>query len=179
MASLLFHRFVSPKANGSDGTQVQPSNWNDGHRFTGGAAGDVIIRDPTDATYGVKWGSLQSITNGGTGRTNFTPQDVSGAGLVYAFASGVVVDLPYNVVFISIQVIYPSNANGAAIKIGSIPYVFTSNVGLSFGLQSPANSNAQGTVNTNTITLITNTGVQQPNSAVSGLNMIISGCFIR
>jgi hypothetical protein len=56
MANVLTHRFTSPKADGADGTQVQPSHWNDGHKFIGGNAGDLLVRDPTDATFGAKWG---------------------------------------------------------------------------------------------------------------------------
>lgn len=56
MANILKHRFASAKADGADATQVQPSHWNDGHAFSGGNAGDLLIRDPTDATYGAKWG---------------------------------------------------------------------------------------------------------------------------
>jgi hypothetical protein len=55
MANLVKHRFSSGKTDGPDASQVQPSHWNDGHAFTGGAAGDVLTRDPTDATYGAKW----------------------------------------------------------------------------------------------------------------------------
>jgi len=55
MANVLKHRFASAKANGADATQVQPSHWNDGHVFSGGNAGDLLTRDPTDATYGAKW----------------------------------------------------------------------------------------------------------------------------
>ena len=55
MSNVLKHRFVSPKLDGSDLTQVQPSAWNDGHQFSGGLAGDLLTRDPTDATYGAKW----------------------------------------------------------------------------------------------------------------------------
>ena len=55
MANLIKHRFVSPKADGADATQVRASNWNDGHLFIGGNAGDILTRDPTDATYGAKW----------------------------------------------------------------------------------------------------------------------------
>jgi hypothetical protein len=57
MANVVKHRFASPKVDGADATQVQPSHWNDGHTFTGGAAGDLLTRDPTDALYGAKWGS--------------------------------------------------------------------------------------------------------------------------
>ena len=57
MSNVLTHRFVSPKLDGSDATQVQPSAWNDGHKFSGGTAGDVLTRDPTDATWGARWGT--------------------------------------------------------------------------------------------------------------------------
>ncbi len=55
MANVLKHRFASGKADGPDATQVQPSNWNDGHLFSGGNAGDLLTRDPTDASYGAAW----------------------------------------------------------------------------------------------------------------------------
>jgi len=55
MANVLKHRFASAKANGPDATQIQPSHWNDGHIFSGGNAGDLLTRDPTDASYGAKW----------------------------------------------------------------------------------------------------------------------------
>jgi len=57
MTDILKHRFVSSKADGSDTQQVQPSHWNDGHKFQGGAVGDFLLRDPTDLTFGAKWGS--------------------------------------------------------------------------------------------------------------------------
>jgi hypothetical protein len=62
MTDVLHHRFTSPKANGSDATQVQPSHWNDGHSFTGGLPGDVLLRHPLDATYGATWGRLTQIS---------------------------------------------------------------------------------------------------------------------
>lgn len=55
MANLVKHRFVSAKSDGPDVTQVQPTNWNDGHVFTGGNAGDVLTRDPIDAAFGARW----------------------------------------------------------------------------------------------------------------------------
>jgi len=55
MANILKHRFVSGKSDGPDPTQIQPSNWNDGHLFAGGNAGDLLTRDPTDPNYGAKW----------------------------------------------------------------------------------------------------------------------------
>ena len=58
MANVLKHRFVSAKTDGADASQIQPSNWNDGHAFSGGAAGDVLTRDPTDAAFGAIWKTL-------------------------------------------------------------------------------------------------------------------------
>jgi len=55
MSNVLTHRFVSPKVDGTDLTQVQPSAWNDGHRFSGGLTGDVLTRDTGDATFGASW----------------------------------------------------------------------------------------------------------------------------
>ena len=55
MPKIVTHRFQSPKTDGADPTQIQPSNWNDGHLLIGGVAGDVLTRDPTDATFGGKW----------------------------------------------------------------------------------------------------------------------------
>jgi len=53
--NLLRHRYASGKSDGPDVSQIQPSHWNDGHFFTGGNAGDVVMRDLADPTYGVKW----------------------------------------------------------------------------------------------------------------------------
>lgn len=75
MSNVLTHRFVSPKLDGPDLTQVQPSAWNDGHRFQGGAAGDVLTRDPSDATFGATWAAP-------TGWVAFTPQWWLGGTLV-------------------------------------------------------------------------------------------------
>lgn len=61
MANIVKHRFASAKSDGVDLTQVQPSHWNDGHVFTGGVAGDVLTRDPTDASFGAKWGGAAGI----------------------------------------------------------------------------------------------------------------------
>jgi hypothetical protein len=55
MSKTLDHRFRSSKADGPDPTQVQPSAWNDGHQFTGGANGNVLIRDTADPAYGATW----------------------------------------------------------------------------------------------------------------------------
>jgi len=71
MANLVKHRFVSGKADGPDATQVQPSAWNDGHVFAGGNAGDLLTRDPTDATYGAAWATLGTFVDIPYAPTNF------------------------------------------------------------------------------------------------------------
>jgi len=63
MANILKHRFASAKANGPDATQIQPSNWNDGHAFSGGNNNEILTRDTTDATYGAKWTGLGLWSN--------------------------------------------------------------------------------------------------------------------
>jgi len=63
MANVVKHRFVSAKTDGADASQVQPSHWNDGHLFTGGNAGDLLTRDPTDATFGAKWARASRVTS--------------------------------------------------------------------------------------------------------------------
>ena len=105
MSNVVTHRFASAKSDGADATQIQPSHWNDGHKFIGGAAGDVLTRDPTDATYGAKWapaGIPLVVSNNDTGTAdNWAPAGLSasangvilwgGSGnlLVSGFAGGV------------------------------------------------------------------------------------------
>jgi len=55
MSDVLKHRFISPKLDGADTQQVQPSHWNDGHRFQGGAEANLLIRDTADPTFGAVW----------------------------------------------------------------------------------------------------------------------------
>ena len=57
MTDVLKHRFTSPKIDGSDTQQVQPSHWNEGHKFQGGTHNQVLLRDTTDAQFGARWGS--------------------------------------------------------------------------------------------------------------------------
>jgi hypothetical protein len=71
MSDVLKHRFISPKLDGADTQQVQPSHWNDGHKFQGGNAGEVLTRDPTDLSFGAKWlpivipPAIQEVPGGG------------------------------------------------------------------------------------------------------------------
>jgi hypothetical protein len=55
MTDVVKHAFVSSRLDGTDVTQIQPSHWNAGHKFSGGAAGDILTRDPNDPTFGARW----------------------------------------------------------------------------------------------------------------------------
>jgi len=70
MSNVLTHRFVSAIADSGDATLVQPSNWNDGHKFTGGVHGSVLMRDTSDASFGASWAlgpaAVATITTTGT-----------------------------------------------------------------------------------------------------------------
>jgi len=57
MSNIVRHRFQSAKSDGTDQTQVQPSQWNDGHLLTGGNNNEILARDTTD-TFGAKWITL-------------------------------------------------------------------------------------------------------------------------
>jgi hypothetical protein len=71
MTDVLKHRFTSPKLDGADTQQVQPSHWNDGHKFQGGNDGEVLTRDLTDLSFGAKWTpitippAIQEVPGGG------------------------------------------------------------------------------------------------------------------
>ena len=70
MTDVLKHAFVSPRLDGSDPTQIQPSHWNAGHKFAGGAHGDVLIRDTGDPAFGARWGATglaNVVTTAATG----------------------------------------------------------------------------------------------------------------
>jgi hypothetical protein len=55
MAQLVKHLKQSGIADGPDPTQVNPSDWNASHVFSGGALGGLLMRDTGDATYGASW----------------------------------------------------------------------------------------------------------------------------
>ena len=59
MSNVLKHRFTSPKLDGPDATQVQPSAWNDGHQFSGGTDGQMLVRSTADATFGAAWATVK------------------------------------------------------------------------------------------------------------------------
>lgn len=50
----LNHAFVSPKPDGADVTLLRPSNWNADHVFSGGVAGNLLVRD-TGPSGGTSW----------------------------------------------------------------------------------------------------------------------------
>jgi hypothetical protein len=58
MSNVLTHRFVSPQLDGPDTSQVQPSAWNEGHQFSGGTDGQMLVRATADATYGAAWATV-------------------------------------------------------------------------------------------------------------------------
>jgi hypothetical protein len=70
MSNVLNHQFVSAVADSGDASLVQPSNWNAGHKFSGGTHGNVLMRDTGDATFGASWlpsqAAVATITTTGT-----------------------------------------------------------------------------------------------------------------
>ena len=62
MAQLVKHLKQSTIADGPDPNQVNPSDWNASHVFSGGALGGLLMRDTSDATYGASW--LASVAAG-------------------------------------------------------------------------------------------------------------------
>lgn len=52
--SIIKHRFVSPKTDGTDTTKLQPSKWNEEHPFVGSTHGAILVRD-TGQTDGANW----------------------------------------------------------------------------------------------------------------------------
>lgn len=110
MSNVLTHQKQSSKPDSADTSKVRASDWNAGHKFTGGVDGAALVRDLSDATYGATWRSGVSwanvkdhgaVADGVTDNSGaFTAAQASlspfGAGVVYAprgsyfFASGLV-----------------------------------------------------------------------------------------
>jgi len=55
MSQLVKHLKVSAIPDGPDPNQINPSDWNASHVFSGGALGGLLMRDTGDATYGASW----------------------------------------------------------------------------------------------------------------------------
>ncbi len=47
-----------------DASKWQPSDFNAGHKFTGGVNGQPIVRDTSDVTFGAKYTAYPSIDGG-------------------------------------------------------------------------------------------------------------------
>ena len=122
---------------------------------------------------------LQKIYNNIDGQIAsgvWTPVDASGAGLVFTFASGAW-HKHDRMVYFTLQVIYPSNVNGLAAKIGGLPYVIQSNAGGAHGY-GPGMAwyvTANGTVIS---PLNRTTGLPHINGDMSGSNFIVSGSYL-
>src|SRR5579864_536102 len=54
------HKFVSGKADGADGTLVQPSKWNQDHNFGGGTDGQFLVRDSAQVD-GASWVTVPTV----------------------------------------------------------------------------------------------------------------------
>lgn len=68
MAASLVHAFVSGKSNGSDGTLVQPSNWNAAHVLSGATQGDLIVAATSTTTGSIAAVAVgQVLVSGGVG----------------------------------------------------------------------------------------------------------------
>lgn len=93
MSKILDHRFRSSKADGPDPTQVQPSHWNDSHAFTGGAAGQVLVRDPTDLNFGAAWAQYGQWTDVPFAAANFAAQSP----MVWTVGAGAIIQNRYAV----------------------------------------------------------------------------------
>lgn len=59
MGASIVHAFVSAKSNGSDGTLIQPSNWNAAHLLSGATQGDLLVAASSTAT-----GSVAAVAAG-------------------------------------------------------------------------------------------------------------------
>jgi hypothetical protein len=89
VANILTHRFVSPKPAGADATKVRSPDWNEGHIFTGGSDGAVLVRDTSDPVYGAAWSTAFAKTP-----TPWTPViggATSESGQSYLFQNGLYV----------------------------------------------------------------------------------------
>lgn len=60
--NVLIHQKEILTADSADTSKLQPSDWNAGHKFTGGAVNQPLVRDPSDATFGVTWGTIIAVT---------------------------------------------------------------------------------------------------------------------
>jgi hypothetical protein len=123
MANVIKHRFVSAKTDGPDATQVQPSSWNDGHAFTGGNAGDLLTRDPTDAAYGAKWSPPPAPIQGVWTANPFNASDFTcSPGMIWSVGAPAVVQNRYlllgKTLFWSVYISWFAGSNAIGGTVG-------------------------------------------------------------
>lgn len=102
---ILNHRFVSTVADGPYPTQVNPSNWNEPHSFTGGNNGSLLVRSTSapSSSEGIAWVNPNAVVNAillGQGSsaapawsTVAWPATANIGDLIYATASSVIGNL--------------------------------------------------------------------------------------
>jgi hypothetical protein len=106
----------------------------------------------------------------------FAPTDASGAGLVFGFSQGKYARND-RIVFLWLQVVYPSTSDGAFAKIGGVPYVVSSPVGVAQGYGQARvwwlqeGSTVLEAHDLNTFASITN-------AQLSGANLILSAVYL-
>src|SRR6266851_5333843 len=85
--AVVVHKFVSGKADGADGTLVQPSKWNQDHNFGGGSDGQLLVRDSTQVD-GANWVNFPRSYLAGCGLSNdgVTPNTTLDVAAGYAMA---------------------------------------------------------------------------------------------
>jgi hypothetical protein len=116
------------------------------------------------------------VLNMGTVAEPWVPLDVSGAGLVFSINKATYVRRG-NVIDVWAHITYPATANGAAARIGGLPFAnsaqfagFYQTFGPSVVIHLPATSTAVHLLTPGTMTTITN-------AAMSGAQLIFQGNY--
>jgi len=137
----------------------------DGSNLTGSiwdkAAIARVLLDPID----------NSLVTHGT----FTPTDLSGAGLAFGFSQGKWSKFD-KLVWVWVQFVYPATSSGAYAKVGGLPFVVRTPVGVAQGY-GPLK--AWWLLENDTAVQIHDpaTFAQLNNTQVSGANLIISAVY--
>jgi len=140
-----------------DGSNLVGSIWNK-------AAIAAVILDPADAAFSVITGT-------------FTPVDASGGGIVFSFASGNYARYG-KIVIVTIQVVYPSTANGALAAIGGLPATAAAPGGAGVSGYGVARMWHLPPGGTSAQPFSPTTAAQQTNAQMSGANVIFSATYI-
>jgi hypothetical protein len=72
MAETITHAFISAKTQSPDTTLVSKNEWNDGHVFTGGTNGQVLLYDNTQPN-NMRWTDGQALHVNGTNYSGTSP----------------------------------------------------------------------------------------------------------